>query len=351
VNTGKSVNTRALSAPSVPSVTPATPVAATAQRVIEAFQRQFPERVRAAYLLGSYADQTAAPTSDLDVTLIFAGAFSSPEERAAAQRLARACAETATMEVDLAVEDEATLARGVSLNLKFASALLYGDENLRDQAPLVAIEAWTRDRMHSSWWRIARLFARPSPLGPHLDYPEPDTEFLGYVGDTRRTVRLADGREVPCTRDLIRLIGWAATGLLALECDRYVPSKREARILYAAHIGDEWTSLINDVYLLCRTRWNYLIPDEPSERARLHGLCEQTVRFERHFLARYLPYLLNQLHGPGEQVCAACEAMVHAPLEVAEVRQELTRLAASGGDMSDLASRALAAYTPATETR
>lgn len=318
-----------------------------AQCVIAAFQRQFPGRIRAAYILGSHADQTATPTSDLDLTLIFAGEFASQEERAEAQRLVRVCAENPPIELDIEIEDEVALAGGLSPNLKFASALIFGDD-IRDQFPLVPLKEWTRDRMHSSWWRVARLFARPSPLGLLLDYPEPSAEFLGY---TRRTLRLADGREVPCTRDLIRLTGWAATGLLALDCGVYVPSKREAHILYATHIGDEWAHLINDVYALCRTRWNYLIPVETSERAQLRALCEQTSRFERHFVARYLPFLLSELRGHPIGAHAACDVMLHAPLDVPEVQRDLARLAAAGGAVGDLASHALTAYTPDGETR
>ena len=297
-----------------------------AQRVIQAFNLRFPGRLRAVYVLGSYADGSYAPTSDLDLTLVFAGQFTDLTEREEAQRIARVCIEQSTIELDIQLTEEATLARGVDPNLKLASALISG-QDIRDQAPLISLEAWTRDRMHSSWWRVARLFARPSPLIPPLEYPEPELEFLGY---TRRTLRLADKREVPCTRDLIRLIGWAATALLALDCGVYVSSKREVPALYATCIGDEWAGLISDIFTLCRSRWGYLIPEQASERACLRSLCEQTLRFERHFLARYVPYLLVELHGDEEQVHAACEALLHAPLGVPDVQRELRRVAVSG---------------------
>ncbi len=245
----------------------------TAHAVIAAFERAFPGRLRACYLLGSYADASAIATSDLDLTLIFAGAFRSPDERDATWRLASVCAEQAPVELDIEIEDEETLSYGAGPNLKLASAHIYGTD-IRDQIPLVPLAEWTRDRMHTSWWRVARLFARPAVITPPLEYPEPDQPFLGY---TRRTIRLADGSEEPSTRDLIRLTGWAATALLALQCGVYAARKREAHTLYHERIGGPWDTLIADVYNLCRTRWSYRIPEAPEDRARLRELCERTL--------------------------------------------------------------------------
>ncbi len=266
-----------------------------ARAVIAAFERVFPSRLRACYILGSYADASAIATSDLDLTLVFAGAFASAAERDAARQLARACAEQAPIELDITVEDEETLTHGAEPSLKMASFLVYGAD-IRDRLPLIPLDAWTRDRMHTSWWRIARLFTRPAVITPPLEYPEKEQPFLGY---TRRTVRLADGSEAPSTRDLIRLTGWAATALLALQCGVYVSNKRQAHTLYHEHIGGPWDTLIADVYNLCRMRWSYLIPDDPADRARLYALCERTLLFERHFLALYNPYLVQELRSGG----------------------------------------------------
>ncbi len=320
----------------------------TACAVISAFERAFPGRLRACYTLGSYADASAIVTSDLDLTLIFAGAFVSHDERDAARRLASACAEQTKIELDIEIEDEETLSYGAGPNLKLASAHIYGLD-IRDQLPLVSLAEWTRDRMHSSWWRIARLFARPAVITPPLEYPEPAQPFLGY---TRRTVRLSKGRMVPSTRDLIRLTGWAATALLALQCGIYVPSKRVAHTLYHEHIGDPWDTLIADIYDLCRTRWSYLIPDAQEDRARLRGLCECTLLFERHFLARYNPYLIAELQSGGEGALKACEVMRRVPVFDATVLRELRCLASEGAsDVQEAAHEALSAYSAAEQSR
>lgn len=312
-----------------------------ADTVVAAFERAFPGRVRACYALGSYADATALVTSDLDLTLVFKGAFDSDDEREHALLVARDCAQAAEIELDIEIDDEETLERGVSPNLKLASALIWG-EDIRDRLTLVSLAAWTRDRMHTSWWRIARLFGRPAIITPPLEYPDREAPFWGYV---RRSVRLPDGREVSSTRDLIRLAGWAATALLALDRGVYVARKRDAHIAYHHHIGSPWDSYFTDMYEICRSRWSYLVPEDARGHSELRALCERTLLFERYFLERYNTYLINELHAGGERTIAACEALKHAPLAVHPVMGELHLLSETGEAASrEHARAALAAY-------
>ncbi len=314
-------------------------VDATLRAVIAAFENAFPRRIGACYLLGSYADASAIGASDLDLTIVFAGGLDQTQH-AAAQRLAATCVERSDLELDIEIEDEATLTRGVSPNFKLGSALVCG-EDMRAQAPLVSLAAWTRDRMHSSWWRVARLFARPAIITLPLDYPEPADEFRGYA---RRALRLASGEDVPCTRDLIRLTGWAATGLLALQCGVYVARKRDVSQLYREHIGGEWAPLIERTYTLCRTRWGYLIPTDAEERAALRDLCAQTLGFERFFAAIYRGYLLAELRSDEAAAARmAAEVMGRAPLRDDAVIATLAALArADDAELARLARSALA---------
>lgn len=288
----------------------AAPVDAVLRDVVAAYERAFPGRVRGYYALGSFADATAIATSDLDITIVFKDSASA-DERASAQLLGADCARRSPIELDVEIEDERTLAHGASPTFKLGSALITG-EDIRDRLPLVSLTEWTRDRMHSSWWRVARLFARPAVITLPLDYPEAADEFRGY---TRRTVRLANGQEAPSTRDLIRLTSWAATGLLALQCGSFVSRKSEVHRLYREQIGGDSALLIAEMYTLCRARWGYLIPGDPDERDRLRDICDRTLAFERSFVSIYRDYLLSELRGSdaeGERFAA--EAMRHAPL-------------------------------------
>ncbi|HEX9038438.1 MAG TPA: nucleotidyltransferase domain-containing protein [Ktedonobacterales bacterium] len=324
------------------------PGAETALEVIAAFERAFPGRLRSAYVLGSYADATATPASDLDLTLVFRDSFLGQREIDEVRRVTSETSARGSIELDIEITDEATLRLGASPALKLASAIIGGDDR-REEWPLIPIEEWTRDRMHTSWWRIARLFERPSPIVPPLESPEPDSQFLGY---TRRTVRLSDGSDAPCTRDLIRLTGWAATALVALECGVYAPSKREAHRLYAACVGGEWTGLLSAIYEECRQRWAYVIPEGPDERARLRELCEQTLLFERHFMSRYTAYALGELRSSDERVFGACEALRRAPLAQTEI-VDVLRLLTTARDsaMRNAAKSTLLATTPYAQPR
>lgn len=258
------------------------------------YEAAFPGRLRACYVGGSIGDGTGLATSDLDLTLVFRDAFADAAERARAEALCAACAESSVIELDAKVCDDAGLRRGIWPQLKYGALLVYGEE-CREAAPLISIEQWTRSRMHSSFWRVVSLFGRPHVVRPPVDFPDPAAEFLGY---TRRTIRLpSSGAEVLCTRDLIRHTGWAATALLAWRTGQYVASKRDCHPMYRALIGDEHAPLLDDIYDFCRQRWQYLIPDAPEERRRLRSICERTLAFENAFLAEYKRYLLEELCG------------------------------------------------------
>lgn len=262
--------------------------------VVHTFSAAFPGRVRGFYVHGSLAEHDSLPTSDLDLFILFQSAFRGAAERERAAEVRDACVEQAGIELDIELGDETSLAAGLDPTFKLGSLLIYGDD-VRDAYPLVPLDAWARDRLHSSYWRIVHLFARPLPVTLPLTYPDPADEFFGYA---RRMTRLPDGTEAPGTRDLIRSVGWAATALLALDARIYVARKRDCHTLYRQHIGDEWSDLLEQTYTHCRDAWRYLIPTDPAERAALHGICARTLGFENHFMARYHDYLLGELASP-----------------------------------------------------
>ncbi len=292
--------------------------------VIGDFEMAYPHRIRGYYVLGSYADGSEVVASDLDLVILFTS-FRNEAERDAAHLRAQEWIRDTEIELDIQLVAEDVARQGVDPNLKYGSVLVYG-QDARDNLPLMPIEEWTRDRMHSSYWRVARLFTRPEIITYPVTYPDPTAEFYGY---DRRIVRLGDGRRVPCTRDLIRLTGWAATARLAYEHGIYVARKSECHTLYRAHIGDEWSSLLEDIYTLCRSRWSYLIPDDPEERALLRALCARTLGFENAFLAMYTRYLIAELRGSETTaVEAALQMLVLAPYREAGViaaLEDLTR--------------------------
>ncbi len=107
--------------------------------VIARFESAFPQRIHSCYVIGSYADRTGLPTSDIDLTIIFKDAFVSDEERAHAASAAKDCAASSAIELDVEVEEEAHVRQGTSPMLKLASLHVCGAD-LRASVPLLPLD-------------------------------------------------------------------------------------------------------------------------------------------------------------------------------------------------------------------
>jgi len=298
-------------------------VDAIVQKVIQTYEDTFPGHIAAYYIEGSYADQTSLTTSDIDLLIVFRGRFANEDTCGLAERLWTSD-QGGSQEVDISVVDEDNLRAGVHPNVKLGGRLLYG-EDVCSLYPLVPIETWTRERMHAAYWLLVNVYHRRTPVRLPLTFPAPADEFYGY---TNRTLQLPDGREVPCTRNLVRTTGWAATALLALQAGQYAARKRDCVRLYCEYIGDEWTALLEEITTSCRDEWQYLIPTALHARKRLREICERTLRFEQHFLTRYRSYLLGQLRSTEqEHVRVARKFQEQSPLDDAEIIAQLKQQA------------------------
>lgn len=276
-------------------------------RIVEAFETETPGRIIAYYLDGSLADSDAIATSDLDLTLVTTARLAGSGQDRLDDVRAR-CQRDAGLELDIELLDERELAAGLTPMLKYASRLVYG-QDIRNRYPLVPIAVWARERMNAAYWLMNRVFDRPTTVHYPLNYPDPDDPFCGYA---RRLVRLPDGSLAASTRDLVRVSGWIATALVAHRAGHYVSRKRECHREYQSAIGDQWSTLLDDMYESCRTDWGYLIPAGTDDRRRLRLICHQMLGFENHFLTIYRDLLLQQLR---ERVPRALWLMERLPLE------------------------------------
>jgi predicted nucleotidyltransferase len=288
--------------------------------LIGIFEMRFPGRIRAYYVEGSYADRTAISTSDIDLVLIFKHRFVDDDEIGAARRLGAYCANLSAFELDLDITDEQQAARNAFPTLKLASVLLYG-EDIRDRLALPSISEWTRDRMHAAYWLIVQVFNRPPLVRYPLSYPQPDHAFFGY---DQRMMQLPDGAQVRCTRDLVRVTGWAATALIALQTGTYVVRKRDCHQRYHELIGDQWSELLRVIYERCKSEWSYRIPDMTSDQRELRAICAHTLEFENHFMRVFKDFVLGELRGDdAEARRAAVWLLGQIPYDDDEIEQAL----------------------------
>ena len=70
-------------------------------QIVERYEAQFPGRIRACYLTGSYAEGNAVEWSDIDVYVLFKDAFVSEGEAAQAEQLGLSCASLTPLRLDL----------------------------------------------------------------------------------------------------------------------------------------------------------------------------------------------------------------------------------------------------------
>lgn len=271
------------------------------------FEQAFPGRIRGVYLRGSHASGNATPGSDIDLFVVFEADFVDRAEAQRARAICRHCAQLCPVVLEIIAVSEGHLHDqrdvALALALKLSTRLVSGAD-IRPNLPELDPDTYVRSVVHTPCFSYVYPAQRQAPLRFPLEHIDPDGTFLGF--DQWRLPG-PDGSELPSTKLLVATVGWTATAIIALRTGRYVRDKAECARLYAERIADEWTELVVDVHELCRNRWQYRVPDGPSDRRRLRELCERTLPFQNHFLELYRGYQLEELRSgdPERQRLAA----------------------------------------------
>jgi nucleotidyltransferase-like protein len=281
-------------------------------QIVERYEAQFPGRLRACYLTGSYAEGNAVEWSDIDVYVLFKDAFVSEEEAAQAEQLGHTFAPLTPLRLDLHAGSEQSLDSLPSFDslpgflraaVKQTSVLLYG-EDTRERMSLPGREEYTRDATAVALQFLLELHQVENITYP-LAYPDPDGAFFGY--DQLQV--LSDSSDRAKARPGIRLLVESAcrmgTALLAFKTDCSVSTKRESVQTYRELINDEWASFLEAMFEKGKLRWGYNLPENEEERAELRMLCERMLPFENHYLRAHHAYLLAQL-GSNNEAARQC---------------------------------------------
>jgi len=243
-------------------------------QIVERYEAQFPGRIRACYLTGSYAEGNAVEWSDIDVYVLFKDAFVSEEEAAQAEQVELSCASLTPLRLDLHAGSEQSqdslpsfdsLPGFLRAAVKNTSVLLYG-EDTREHMSLPGREEYMRDATEIAlkfllWLRQVENLTYP------LAYPDPDGAFFGYDQLQFLSSDRASARQG--IRLLVESACRVGTALLAFKTDCSVSTKRESVQTYRELINDEWASFLEAMFEKGKLRWGYNLPEQIEERAEL----------------------------------------------------------------------------------
>src|SRR5437660_3824930 len=225
-------------------------------QIVERYETQFPGRIRACYLIGSYAEGNAVAWSDLDVHVLFKDAFVSEEEAAQAEHLGRSCALLTPLRLDLTASSEQpqdSLPGSVRVAVKQTSVLLSG-EDTREHMSLPGREEYTRDAAEIAKQSLLWLH-RVERLRYPLTYPDPDGAFFGY--DHLQFLESDRGAARLGIRLLVQSACRIGTALLAFQTDRWVSTQRESVQTYRELLNDGWASLLETLLEKGKGCWSY----------------------------------------------------------------------------------------------
>lgn len=260
------------------------------RQLVTRFEGLFHGRIRAYYVIGSFARGNPVANSDLDMVVVFRQ-MPGQDEEARARQEARVWRRGQNgLELDLNIQGESAMLRTGLPDIRVAALPVFG-EDIRDRMGPVEMETFLRRRMHFAWEPSARARPRLPYLSPPLDFPDPFNPFFGYACNR---VPTPEGKKIAATKALIGCVGKPATALLA-RAGIYAGSKEDCIRLFREHIGGAGADLLEAIERSCRRAWGYGIPAPEEDRDRLRTLCRQTLAFENDFLSRYRDFLLEEL--------------------------------------------------------
>ncbi|MBN9393550.1 MAG: nucleotidyltransferase domain-containing protein [Chloroflexi bacterium] len=285
--------------------------------LIELVELSFPGRILACYLGGSRSDGTAVLTngtdpnaSDLDVLVVFTGQLSE-DEILRFRGMVAACNRFSKTWLDATLTSEEQLKSGafqmtlLSVLVKLAKVFLYG-KDIRPSLELPPLRNYLVWLAANGFYTIgsARQPELPTksafntlpfatPVSYPVTIPKPEIEFGGYDLYVRH---LPDGTYQPGYGGLRWLVGhvlWLTAFRLAYNHGIYTATKRETVQKYGELIHDEWTDLVQEIFEYGKLKWLYVVPPDPTERAKLVGLCQHLPAYENQFLEDAQDFLLQ----------------------------------------------------------
>lgn len=248
--------------------------------LIAACNSAFPDHGLSYYLIGSWAEGESNALSDIDVVIVWTRGAPTEDDRRRGERIVAGLAPPTRIDAFMVAEAEVP-ASLVGVNVKLSSKHLSGPD-IRARLPLPALDVYRESVTQGAYFFMTRILRGVDAVAV-LDYPDSADEFSGYA------VKRVDAWYPPeVTEGLKEWVSTAtriARALVAIQCGRYVGSKREAIAAYRDCVGGEWAEYLDLLYRKGKLEWTYGIPSDERDRALLRDLGRRFLEFEKHFLA------------------------------------------------------------------
>lgn len=234
---------------------------------VEALRGDFPQRLRAVYLTGSWREGRAVSGSDLDVILVLSG-FASLEDADTLKARTEAFNARGGPELGPWGMDDEDLGAPVPGYVKTA-ARLWGEDVFS------RLEQMSTPEVHRRWTlgslRLLRMLRRADAP---LQMPEEEGGPFGYD---------LGGPQAPRIKLMVSTVARMA-GARAAARGVQVESKSMCFLRYREVVGGEDADFVERLHRTARLGWEYGWPETSEGEAELGSLCAGLAQMERRFL-------------------------------------------------------------------
>lgn len=252
-------------------------------KIKEVFKTIFEDKFLSLYLIGSYAENYAINTSDIDGFIILKSA--TDKEIKKAYKLMEFFWENSLFDLDISIISEENILNPLSnidktdsFLIKNNSLLFYG-KDIKQNIQDINLDDYLAISIKRPIHFISRV-RKLKNINYPVDYPNKNDTFLGYCN---RKI-LINGKKTKSTKELVVNVGWIATALIALKAEKMVLNKNDCLAKYKEYVNDEWVSFIEEIFSFCRNNYEYKIPKNKKDKLKLIELCKKALEFENYFL-------------------------------------------------------------------
>jgi predicted nucleotidyltransferase len=242
------------------------------------------------YLIGSYIDNSAIPSSDLDIAIVYKNEKPGEIDKIS-KFFSKASKDLFKTEIDLYLisvkhiknlDPVQLLTREAVINVKIASQLIYGSD-IRDLIHLPDSSAYINLTINTPFHFISKIrgFAQPFDKNKFLEFPDPADYYYGYLSFVDKN------NESTKSKLVLSLIGWICTCLVAIKSEQMIGKKSDVYKNYKKYVNDKWTPYVEQAYRFIRQELEYKLPQQERHKKEMRDLCFKLLKFERNFIKEY----------------------------------------------------------------